>query len=185
MKIREIPNSAFVPIVGDGAIATRNIGEGRAVPVLIIDCATRPDLRDLIVAHETQPPGDVKVSWATPRFRRSDVYLLLEFSRPARINAALSFDIAKQGTLVDGILHCYGVYLQPKEAGISVSLGIGKSKILVEVPDTHFMPQWNEIYHRELAREFRRRGLARRNSRDAAKALIQNFRQIWRFRRET
>lgn len=101
-KDRNIPKSSVIPIVHDGAIATHDIGEGRMVPVLIVDCSDKIELRDLIYAHEESPPGDVTVTWAIPKQEKNQVLLLLEFSKPSVLEVLLQFDIEKQGGVVDG-----------------------------------------------------------------------------------
>lgn len=52
-----------VPIVGDGAIANPDLGDGRIVPVLIVDCEGFSALEDLISLHQGLPPGDVVSMW--------------------------------------------------------------------------------------------------------------------------
>ena len=178
-KARKISESSIVPIISDGAIATHEIGEGRMVPVLVVDCSEKVELRDLIYAHEYSPPGDVTVTWATPRWRKSTVLLLLEFSKPSKLEVLLKFDIKKQGGVVDGILHANALYLQPSESGLKVVDGLGMGKIIVEIPDTGFLPDWEAIYTNNLVKVFKKSGLSRQQSRDAAEQHKSMLREIW------
>lgn len=179
---RKIKGDLLLPIVRDGAIATPEWGDGRLIPVLVVDCSNRPDVRDLIYAHEHLPPGDVKITWGRRQFQKRTVFLLLEFQRPSEVSAILEFDITEQGGLVDGILHAHGLYLQPLESGARVIEGIDKGKILVEVPDTGFMPTWTEIYRKRLLKKFRKSGLARAEADRATEEHIKRIREIWRMR---
>lgn len=59
-KFVELQNEVHkepVPIIADGSIATVHFGDGRNIPVLIVDTAKRPDIVDLVKAQEEQPPG--------------------------------------------------------------------------------------------------------------------------------
>jgi hypothetical protein len=179
---RKVKGNSLLPIVRDGAIATPEWGDGRLIPVLVVDCSNRPEVRDLIYAHEHLPPGDVKVTWGRRLYQKRTVFLLLEFQRPSDITAVIEFDVTEQGGLVDGILHAHGVYLQPLESGAKVIEGINKGKILVEVPDTGFMPKWTEIYSRRLLKKFRKNGLARAEADRATEEHIKRIREIWRLR---
>lgn len=178
-KSRKISESSTVPIISDGAIATQEIGEGRMVPVLVVDCSEKVELRDLIYAHEYSPPGDVTVTWATPRWSKRMVLLLLKFSKPSTLEVLLKFDVKKQGGVVDGILHANALYLQPSESGTKVVDGLGKGKILVEIPDTGFFPEWEKIYSNTLTKEFKKSGFSKREARDAEKQHKAMLREIW------
>jgi hypothetical protein len=178
-KVRKISESSMVPIISDGAIATHEIGEGRMVPVLVVDCSEKVELRDLIYAHEHSPPGDVTVTWATPKWSKSTVLLLLQFSKPAKLEVLLKFDIKKQGGVVDGILHANALYLQPSESGRRVVDGLDKGKILVEIPDTGFFPDWETIYTDNLVKVFKKSDLSRREARNAAEQHKSMLREIW------
>lgn len=179
---REIKGNVLLPVVRDGAIATPEWGDGRLIPVLVVDCSNRPDVRDLIYAHEHLPPGDVKVTWGRRLYQKRTVFLLLEFQRPSKVTAVLEFDITEQGGLVDGVLHAHGVYLQPLESGARVVEGLNKGKILIEVPDTGFMPTWTKIYNGRLLKMFRKRGLNRAQADRATGEHIKRIREIWRLR---
>jgi hypothetical protein len=183
MNLKEIPESVIVQVVNDGAIGTKLFGEGRLIPVLIIDCGSRPDIIDMIVAHENKIPGDVSVTWCKPRKPRRRLFLHLEFTRPSRLVAALEFDVLRQGNVVDGILHSNGAYLQASQVARSASEGIDKSKILIEVPDTQFKPHWNEMFREELYRGFKKRGLSRKQASIAAENYIVELRELWKIRR--
>jgi len=171
-----------VPIVGDGAIATVILGEGRMIPVIIIDTSERSDIEDLVKAQEKQPPGDVQSQWA--RLSRSKRYiaLILTFERPSNILLILEFDIFKQGILIESILTTKALYIQPGRKGDRLSSTLENSKILVEVPGLEFREEWRKIWHKELEKHFRKEGLKRGDAREAAKTVISQLHEISRFR---
>jgi hypothetical protein len=178
-KTRDIASSSSVKIVGDGAIATPDFGEGRMIPVLIVDCSEKVELRDLILAHEDFALGDVTVTWASPKGNKNSILLLLEFSKPSALEVFLAFDIDKQGVLVDGILNANALYLQPAVSGTKVSEGLEKEKIIVEVPETGFFPEWDKIYTQQLVQMFKSSGLSKSESKEAAKQHKEMLREIW------
>jgi hypothetical protein len=52
-----------VRIVADGAIAAGPIGDGRLIPLLILDTTERSDLEEFIRVHQFLSPGDVNFQW--------------------------------------------------------------------------------------------------------------------------
>jgi hypothetical protein len=60
----KMDDSHFVPIVSDGAIATGGTADGRAIPVLVVDCENHKEVLNLVHLHTDSPPGDVNCTWA-------------------------------------------------------------------------------------------------------------------------
>jgi len=178
-NLRNISNSSVVPIVRDGAIATHQIGEGRMVPVLILDCSNKAELRDLIHAHEETDSGDVTVTWGISKDDKSKVMLILEFFKPSVLEVLLQFDIGKQGGVVDSILHANAVYLQPLESGARVVDGLEKEKILAEIPDTGFLEVWEKLYTESLINIFKKSGFSKKEAKNAAEQHKDMLRGIW------
>jgi hypothetical protein len=54
-----------VPIVADAAIATEWMGDGRLIPLIIVDTTDRLDLEEFIRIHQYASPGDAGSQWAT------------------------------------------------------------------------------------------------------------------------
>tara|TARA_B100000315_G_C14536071_1_gene568501 strand:- start:1054 stop:1617 length:564 start_codon:yes stop_codon:yes gene_type:complete len=178
-KVHNISESLIVPIVKNGAIATQRIGEGRMVPVLIVNCSEKVELRDLIYAHKDSAPGDVSVTWATPKRGKDKVYLQLKFTIPSSLEVFLQFDIKNLGGVVDGILHAKALYLQPTESGTRVMDGLENEKILVEIPDTGFFPTWEKLYTGNLTKTFKKLGFSRSEAKQAADQHKAKLREIW------
>jgi hypothetical protein len=103
-----------VPIVGDAAIATATIANGRLIPLIIADTEGRGNLDELIRLHEHLPPGDVEIQWGELVRSTGKLTLLLSFIRPVATIAILQFDIVTQGILVDQILAAKVFYLQSR-----------------------------------------------------------------------
>src|SRR5688572_26199743 len=105
---------APLKIVGDAAIATVAVGEGRLIPLIILDTANRPDIVAMVQAHAKGVTGDVRSSWSDSKLlSRSHVRLTLEFTGPSDCVVIIDFDVEKEGVLVEQILHSQGLYVQP------------------------------------------------------------------------
>ena len=52
-----------IRIVADGAISTGIVGDGRMLPVLILDATERPDIHAFIAMQRDSEAGDVHVQW--------------------------------------------------------------------------------------------------------------------------
>jgi len=55
-------------------------------------------------------------------------------------------------------------------------------RILIEVPDTHFQPEWERLFLKHLALDMRKKGLHRQQAKQAARGLIKELRQFGKFR---
>jgi hypothetical protein len=176
-----LPNQASgepVPIVADGAIATKVLGEGRLIPLLILDTSKRPDIEDMIKVHKILPPGDVKIQWGRIRKLENTVSLFLQFQRPSEVLIILDFNVTKQGILVEQILKAKSLYLQPGRTGDRLSTTMDNPKIIVEVPDLGFQKEWKKIWLKELTKIFRTKGLRRVEAKLAAGRTIHEIQAI-------
>lgn len=178
MNYRKINLSKLVQIVGDGAIANPEIGDGRLIPVLILDCDSRLDLYDMVLAHEDTPPGDVKITWGRGLFSKGSVYLTVEFQKPVITEAVIEFVVSKQGGLVELVLNARAFYFQPKNSGSRVIEGLDKPKILVEVPPGTRLTDWDSIYRSFLIKLFKKQGATKKEAIAAASSHIERLRTI-------
>lgn len=173
-------------VIADAAVATVNVGDGRLIPLLIIDASERPDIQELVRVHAHVSPGDVECQWGQLEGSEGKVNLILSFKRPAEMIAILEFDITKEGGIVDIIVHARGLYIQPGRDGDRLSTTPDAPKILVEVPDTGFSQIWDDMFHRFIMKDLRRNGLSRQQAKQAASRFIEEWRrfsQVIRMRR--
>ncbi len=178
MRYKRMKMSKPIQIIRDGAIGTPNIGDGRLIPVLILDCDQRRDLYDMVMAHEDTPPGDVTVTWGRKLLSKKSVYLIIDFKKPVETQAVIEFDIAKYGGLADLIINARAFYFQPKDCGNRVMDGLDKPKILIEVPYGAKLDDWDSILHSFLVKRFRKQGASKQEAIAAAKAHLDRLRNI-------
>ncbi|MBN1461672.1 MAG: hypothetical protein JXA57_19240 [Armatimonadetes bacterium] len=176
--------SILVPIVADAAVATRGVGDGRFIPLLILDTTSRPDLQELIRVHGHLGPGDVNSLWARPPRTQRTLRLILSFRRPVQSVLMLQFDLTRQYSLVDAIVRSEAVYLQAGKPGDRLRSTVGASRIVCEVPSKAFAPEWEHLLHRVVVDALQRKGIPRARVQDAARQMISMWRQVtdYRFR---
>ena len=164
-------------VLGDGAIATAAIGEGRLITVLILDKSSHKEIYELAVLQARAFPGDVVSQWGASRDNKT-IALVLDFKRPILFKIAILFDVVKQGLLVDNILRAQAVYLQAGEAGDRISTTFEHPKVLVEVPNAGFPVNWEKLWTKALAKEIQSSGQNRQKSKDMAEHMIALMRSI-------
>jgi hypothetical protein len=174
-------------VVGDAAIASHLVGDGRLIPVLIVDTATRPALEELVRVHQYTSPGDCKSHWGTSLNEKDQVVLQLDFIRPVPLTVTLGLHVPTQGILVDSILMTQALYLLPGRPGDRFISKPEAPRILVEVPRGEFGDTWEKLMRHSLRKMFRERGLSRPDARAAAEQMIEKTREIttFRFRKST
>lgn len=177
-------NQRPVPIVADAAIATRWMGDGRLIPLVIVDTSERADLEEFVRIHQYAGPGDADSQWATLEDSSGKVALVLTFKKPMEITAVLVFDPVKQGGLVDQIIQSKGLYIQAGREGDRLIKNPDAPKVIVEIPDTGFAEVWNGILFRAVVKRMRQGGLRRREAKQAAQAFINDWRKFGNFRIE-
>ncbi|QTN41445.1 hypothetical protein [Marinobacter salsuginis] len=175
----KMADSHFAPIVGDGAIAHGSTADGRAIPVVVVDCANHKELLNLVHLHVSSPPGDADCTWGA---NKKHAFLLFSFTKPSVVQFGLMFDLQSQANLADGIVQSQGVYIQPSEFGSRVSEGLDGPKILVEVSPKTKLPDWDERLIKAVSQKMRHKGMSKRQAKEAAKEYLKRTREIWSLR---
>jgi hypothetical protein len=169
--------SLVVPIVGDAAIASEPVADGRMLPLLIVDASARPNVAELIRVHAYVASGDAESRWGSSRDNDDHVMLILNFVRPMDLEMVLLFSIERQGMLVDMIVNGRGVYLQIGNPGDRLITNMDAQRVLIEIPESDFHPIWDRLFlDRMIIVLSRRRGVPRRTARSDAENLIAETR---------
>lgn len=178
-------NSPIFKIVADGGLSSPHLGEGRLVPLLIIDVLEHCEVTELIKLHETTPPGDTEMNWIKPLssfFKTKTLILEIEFKKPMEVKFGIEFNIEKQYALIDGVIQSRGAYLQTGKAGDKVSEFKGSS-ILIEVPDLKIDDKWNEIVFETVKDRNKKAGATKKDAGNLARQQIKSMREVWNIRR--
>lgn len=173
--------AAAVPIVATSAIAIQTVGAGRLIPLLIVDTSGRPDINELVRAHDYLAPGDVDTTWMhnLGKARHKSVCLMCEFHRPVKCVIILEFEFPRKLPVVDLIVYSGAMYLQIGKPGDKFDVNIDKPRILADVPSDSFREQWHALMSKVVERDLRNDGLSRRQARVAAADIIRRGRELW------
>lgn len=181
--IKTFDATQFVRVIGDGAFSDEKIQSGRLIPVLILDCSNRRDIADLIRLHKQTGPGDVVSTWAHERWPGKIIALHLKFLRPIPCEAMIRFDLPKQLSLIDSIIHNHACYLQASDFGPKLSEAFyNVPRILAEIPSGGLPFDWEKEYDNYLIQRFRSDGLDRHAAKAAARAAKATTREFFKFR---
>lgn len=167
-----------VRIVGDASIAQHGLGEGKLIPLLILDTRNRPDIDELIRVHEHLPPGNVVSQWGRIENRTGTISLILQFQRPSEVTIIVEFDIVRQGVLVDQILRARSVFLQAGRQGDRFMTNPDARKISAGITEGGFSGLWDSMWHKHLAADMRASGLKRSEAKRAARQVIDELRSF-------
>lgn len=166
-------------IVGDAAIARPDVGEGRLIPLVILDTTNRPDLEEYIRIHEFVRSGDVVCQWGQLEGRKNTIALILSFVRPAELIAIIEFDLDRNhGILVEQALAARALYIQAGRDGDRLKYTMDASKVIVEVPDLKLLPHWDKIHFQHMMEKMRAHGLPRSDARRKARMAVDEMRKL-------
>ena len=174
---------ALYSIAEEGLLSTDSIGEGRMIPVLVLDIDGNKDIEDLIKVHDNITSGDATITWIHDFYNRNFFILKMEFSKPMEIKFGIKFKIDKEYSLIDGILESKGVYLQTGVKGDKISKKMEDPKILVEVPDMGIKVIWNKILLNTMKKKYMKQGYRKREAISISKQHISEMRKFWKMRR--
>jgi hypothetical protein len=162
-------------IVGDAAIASPLVGEGRFIPVVILDTTNRPDVVEYIRVHTFVAEGDVTCRWGRSPDLPNHAFLNLSVVRPVELVITINFDIVRHGILVEQVLSSKAIYIQAGKEGDRVKHNPDAPKVIMEIPDTGFRPLWDKLFMKALRADMRERGLNGPQAKRAAKSTIEEI----------
>ena len=171
-----------VPIVADASIATVAVGDGRIIPIIILDTSKRPDIEDMVKAHHhAGSQGDLTSAWGRPDtfFDTGTVRLILTFEKQSRCLILLQFDIRQYGGLVDNIILSQGLYVQPGRPGDRLGTTFDNPRVLAEVPSREFQSEWIKMLRKALRKRFQKEhGMSRAKAKLATDKYIDQWRKL-------
>jgi len=172
-------------IVTDGIVSVNGVGEGRFIPVVILDVSKRPEIGELLRIHEHAPPGDVLTQWGGVPFNNQLLFLKMQFKSPMECDFEVLFNVFRHTALIDAIMHAQALYIQGGILGDSVSGTFNKAvpRILAEIPRTYSFEKWDKLAHKVTTKKLRDKGLSRDAARKAAAEVLRTGREMWNIRR--
>lgn len=178
-EIEKIP----VPIVSDAVIASRDIADGKLIPLIIIDTTNREDIEALIEAHRSLGPGDANSCWSRISKDKNLLSLILEFKKPSKCVLVLEFDIVKQGIIIDQIVTTKGLYIQYGRKGDRYATTVDHTRIFVEIPSPGFKEEWDKMFHKAIQKDGKKnKKLNRNEAKEYANDVIKELRKFGKMR---
>jgi hypothetical protein len=184
-RVEYLDRNKFVSVVGDGAISTGRVGEGRMIPLVIVDATNRPDLVEVVRLNKEGLQGDVTLNWATLNDAFDEVGLVCRFVRPVEAECVIVFNVDKQGILVEQALAHRGLYFQPGAPGDRLKNTWDTPRIIMEIPDMEFRQAWYKIYFKSVVKQLRAKGFDRAEAKRGAESVIKQLRDLGNFRMPT
>ena len=100
----------------NGLISDPNWGEGRLIPVVVLNSQKDNNLKELLRIHVTsEGSGDVIVQWGMPLrqfFKPKVWFLVVKFTKPMDFSFIIEFVLEKNPALIDAIIQSRGLYLR-------------------------------------------------------------------------
>ncbi len=181
MKIEKSKLRTF-SFAEEGLLSSHNIGEGRLIPVLVLDVGENQDINDLIQMHDSIIAGDAAITWIQDFYNRKDFILRIKFIKPMEISFGIRFKISEDYSIIDGIIQSKGVFIQTGKKGDKVSKSLDKSKILIEVPETGIKSIWSQMLNKALISKYKKMGFSRTESKEITQDHILKMRELWKIR---
>jgi len=170
----DIPVGSILKIVRDGLVATKDVHRGVSIPLLRLDTSNRPDIQDLLSIHSAVEDGDVVTQWAEVRSKERQILLVMRFVKPLSTIAAISFNVERQGVLIDSILYSRRLYIEGGTLEeITPILFDERPRVFVALPDNGFDERWSQIRDTELYKKNRNAGLNRKEAKEKVRLQIE------------
>lgn len=169
-------------IVGDGSMSSIHLGEGRFIPILMIDAEKRSEVDDLIQVHQGLT-GDATLRWSRSFsiLRPTVIRLEVTFEKPMNISFAISFNISAQFSLLEGVIQSRAIYLQRGTPGDKVSDTLA-NMILIEIPELGFDQYWHNLLIKLIKDKLDKRGKSKREINTIVQEQIKTLRMLWHYR---
>jgi hypothetical protein len=170
-------------IVAQAAIATDAVGDGRILPLVILDTTNFPDIVDLFKIHEKMPPGDADTTWANVYALGSDhITLIFEFQKPFVTKFGVVFKLTAHGSAVDLAMQGNAIYLQSGKPGDRFYRKMAEPRIIAEIgaemPRQMWELRWQKAIRNRLRAEGVSRSEAKRQSTEHIRRLRNKFSEL-------
>lgn len=178
IQLQNDAEAEVVPVVWSAVVAVKGRGDGRMIPVLILDTTKRPDIDAMVKVHSHLGSGDAISAWSFPsRWAGQTIRLVITTMRPTRCTMVIAFDLLSEWAgVVDQIMMTQAVYIQPGRPGDRLVTTVEHAKILVEIPTREIREEWDRIYRRAPVAKFKRIGMHRAQARQAADEIVKRWR---------
>ncbi|MHA6195435.1 hypothetical protein ACX3YG_13800 [Pseudomonas wadenswilerensis] len=175
-------NKKTVTIAGESFIANPSVGDGRLIPVLLLDCTNLPEFKHLLLIHQHVTYGDIISRWGYDFFNSRFAELELTFLKPVELKFSITFDLRTQPGIADSIVQARSVYLQTNEFGSHLANNIESPRVMIEIPPMTKLSNWDSILLKQITKKLKNDGISKKLVKDAALQHLQRIREFNRQR---
>lgn len=165
----------IVSIVSDAVIMQRNLADGKAIPLIIIDTTQHYEIEKSIELHSGIDSGEVQLTWGKTKDSKY-VFLQVEAIRPVEIKYMIAFEPYKHSGLIEILLNSHLLYIQAGKDGDRLSNNFDKPKLLVEIPTSSFETELKSILHQAKVAQFKELNVKKEDLEE----VVKNFDTQWR-----
>lgn len=172
-------------LLEDGLYSSEGYGEGRLIPVVVIDFSQHKVILELIDHHNSIDNGDVTLRWITNILDKKSLILKVNFSKPITIEFGINFNTLQSFNIIDAIIQSRGLIIQNGKKGDKPSRNFKHTSLMIEVPNLGFDNIWEKKFHANLESYFRKkRGLSKKEAIMYTKEHIKQIRELLKIRQK-
>jgi hypothetical protein len=169
-----------VPVVAHAAVASEAIGDGRLLPLVILDTTHFPDIVDLFRVHDATPPGDADSGWVLIDKNFDRLGLGLQFRKPFETTFVIDFELTEHGSAVDLAMKGRAIYLQAGKPGDRLYRTMDSPRIVVELGAEAPKKEWEVIWQRAIKNRLRSEGVNRKEAKRLSPVYMEKMRDRFR-----
>ena len=154
-KVQKVTDFTRSLVVSCSTLTSVGIANGKTIPVIFVENDSENKIESSILLHQNVKQGMCSTQWGITD--DSKYALFLEFSLPTENRIVLLFDILKHGYIVAHILRMQCMYLMIGTKGAKLSQHLNSPKLLIEVKNEDFLPEWNKIFKKEYTKHLKKK----------------------------
>ena len=150
-KAQKITDFTHSMVVACSTLTSIGIANGKTIPVIFAENDNENKIKSSILLHQNVKHGMCSTQWGITNDNKYAL-LFLEFSLPTENRIVLLFDIIKHGYIIAHILRMQCMYLMVGTKSSKLSEHLNSPKVLIEVKNEDFLPEWNAIFKKEYTK---------------------------------
>lgn len=147
-------------------------GAGRPEPILIVDSAHLPQVKEAVRVAEHEPDGDVTAAWGVTK-RTVMLHVILD--RPVQTEFWIRFSLPKHGATVQAALNARVVRILVGKPGDTVRSTMSEGGLRIEIPGADYMPHWPAPFLTAFMEHRREAGVSTMQARREADNAYRTF----------
>ncbi len=130
-KIR-LKNENLVYATAEGTVTSRDIANGKMIPIVIVDTENKKDIEEAIIIQGNTETGKITTAFSKTKDERY-IGLTISFIEPVEKEFTIIFDADNYFGTIDLIIKSKLLYLQAGKKGDRVKNTLGNPKMLMTI----------------------------------------------------